>query len=65
MMQVQFDNGYPIIGETRAALPNNHERDLFMYRLVGRLSCYVDMETLMTCVKGAAEGPRIVEEKAS
>ena len=51
MMPIQYDNDYLQI--VRHDFPTLHARDMFTYRLVGLMACYLDRETLAHCVESA------------
>ncbi len=62
MMPILHDNGFEQVGETRAKLPTNMAKDLFTYSLVGALGCYVDRETMASCIQSALATLKVWEK---
>jgi len=66
-MDIQHGNGSENIYEVRRQFVNSFEKDMFMYRLIGAMSLYLDRETMQSCIESASADllRQQKEEKAS
>ena len=65
MMKVRFDPGLFQMLPKAQDFASILESDLFHYRLVGAMSCYLDPETLQHCIDSAMVTPYPLKEGAA